>query len=92
MQCDVVYVCLPGSDASRLRGFVLDFPESKGFIREEYCSMEGSLGGFVFHTGKPWIGNASDVLQLGLKDDPAVPEGLHRNHPCVRRESGVLVI
>src|ERR1700756_3417076 len=27
MQCDVVYVCLPGSDASRLRGFVLDFPE-----------------------------------------------------------------
>src|SRR5437899_42551 len=38
--------------------------------------MEGSLGGFVFRTGKPWTGNAWDVLQLGLKDDAVIPEGL----------------
>jgi formate hydrogenlyase transcriptional activator len=76
MQCDLVGVFLPDSDGDRLQTFVLDFPESKGFIREEYCSMEGSLGGFVFRTGKPWMGNASDVLQLGLKDEPAIPEGL----------------
>src|SRR6266852_7859292 len=38
--------------------------------------MEGTLGGFVFRTGKPWIGTASDVLQLGLKDDDVIPEGL----------------
>jgi formate hydrogenlyase transcriptional activator len=76
MQCDLVGVFLPDSEGNRLQTFVLDFPESKGFIREEYCSMEESLGGFVFRTGKPWSGNASDVLQLGLKDEPAIPEGL----------------
>src|SRR5712672_2588221 len=67
MQCDLVGVFLPDSEGNRLQTFVLDFPEGKGFIREEYCSMEGSLGGFVFRTGKFWIGTASDVLQLGLK-------------------------
>jgi formate hydrogenlyase transcriptional activator len=76
MQCDLVGVFLPDSEENRLQTFVLDFPESKGFIREDYCSMEGSLGGFVFRTGKPWRGNASDILQLGLKDEPAIPEGL----------------
>jgi formate hydrogenlyase transcriptional activator len=76
MQCDLVGVFLPDSAGNRLQTFVLDFPESKGFIREEYCSMEGSLGGYVFRTGKPWKGNASDVLQLGLNDEPAIPEGL----------------
>ncbi len=76
MQCDLVGVFLPDSEGNRLQTFVLDFPESKGFIREEYCSMEGSLGGFVFSTGKPWTGNTSDVLQLGVKDDPIIPEGL----------------
>src|SRR5258708_8663901 len=38
--------------------------------------MEGSLGGFVFRTGKPWTGNDAEVLQLGLTDEPALPEGL----------------
>src|SRR6266568_5342665 len=76
MQCDLVGVFLPDLDGNRMQTFTLDFPESKGFIREHYCSMEGSLGGYVFGTGKPWLGNASDVLQLGLKDEPAIPEGL----------------
>src|SRR6267154_6271363 len=76
MQCDLVGVFLPDADGSRMQTFVLDFPDSKGFIREEYCSMEGSLGGFVFRSGKPWMGNASDVLQMGLTDEPAIPEGL----------------
>src|SRR5438477_11371695 len=76
MQCDLVGVVLLDSEANRLQTFVLDFPESKGFIREEYCSMENTLGGFVFRTVKPWAGNASDLLELGLKDEPAIPEGL----------------
>jgi formate hydrogenlyase transcriptional activator len=76
MQCDLVGVFLPDTEGDRLQTFVLDFPESKGFIREEYCSMDGSLGGFVFRTGKPWAGNTSDILQLGLQDDPIIPEGL----------------
>ena len=76
MQCDLVGIFLPDVDGSRMQTFVLDFPDSKGFVREEYCSMEGSLGGFVFRTGKPWIGDAADVLKLGLTDEPAIPEGL----------------
>src|SRR6267142_725630 len=77
MQCDLVSVCLPDSEMNRLQTFVLDFPESKGLIREEYfTSIEGSLSGLVFRTGKAWNGNASDVLELGLKDEAAIPEGL----------------
>jgi formate hydrogenlyase transcriptional activator len=76
MQCDVVYVCLPLSDVNRLRVFVLDFPDSRGFIREDSISIEGSIAGMVFHTAKPWIGNAADLLQLGLRDDPGIAEGL----------------
>jgi formate hydrogenlyase transcriptional activator len=60
----------------RLQTFVIDFPDSKGLIREELISIEGSLGGFVFRTGKPWAGNASDLLQSGLKNEPAIAEGL----------------
>jgi len=75
MQCDLVGVFLPDSEVNRLQTF-LDFPESKGFIREDYCSIDGTLGGLVFRTGKPWTGNASDLLQLGLKDEAAIPEGL----------------
>src|SRR5438105_567855 len=70
MQCDLVGVFLPDSEEDRLQTVVLDFPESRGFIREEYCSTEGSLGGLVFRTGKPWTGSTSDLLQLGVKDDP----------------------
>ena len=76
MRCDLVAVFLPDSEGSRLQTLGLDFPESKGFIREDSCSMEGSLGGFVFRTGKPWTGNSADVLQLGLEDDNVIPEGL----------------
>ncbi len=77
MQCDLVGVCFPDSEGKKLQTFALDFPESKGLIREEnVTAMEGSLDGFVFRTGKPWTGNASDVLQLGLKHDRAITEGL----------------
>jgi len=77
MQCDLVGVCFPDSEGKKLQTFALDFPESKGLIREEnVTAMEGSLDGFVFRMGKPWTGNASDVLQLGLKHDMAITEGL----------------
>jgi formate hydrogenlyase transcriptional activator len=76
MQCDLVSVCFPDSEMKRLQTFVIDFPDSKGFIREELISIEGSLGGFVFRTGKPWAGNATDLLQSGLKNEPAIAEGL----------------
>src|SRR6266852_7649156 len=46
MHCDLVSVCFPDSEFNRLQTFVLDFPESKGLIREEYFTLvEGSLSG-----------------------------------------------
>jgi len=77
MHCDLVSVCFPDAELKRLQTYVLDFPESKGFIRESFfIPMEGSLSGFVFRTRKPWIGNASDMQQLGVLDEAAIPEGL----------------
>jgi formate hydrogenlyase transcriptional activator len=96
MQCDVVSVCLPDSEMKRLQTFVIDFPDSKGFIQEDLISIEGSLGGFVFRTGKPWAGNASDLLRLGVKNDPAIAEGLKSGcvQPLISRKSvlGVLAL
>jgi formate hydrogenlyase transcriptional activator len=77
MQCDMVGVCFPDPEGKGLQTFVLDFPESKGLIREEsFTPIEGSLGGLVYRTGKPWAGTASDVIHLRLKHDAAIPEGL----------------
>ena len=59
MQCDLVDVCRCRTRREQdCKLYVLDFPEGKGFIREEYCSIEGSLYGYVFRTSKPWTGNA----------------------------------
>ena len=83
MQCDG-RVCLlgPRSDVNRLRIFVLDFPDSKGFIREDSISIEGSHRPALFSAPpSPWMGNAADLLQLGVKDDPSIAEGL--NTGCV---------
>jgi len=76
MQCDLVSVCFPDPEMKRLQTFVIDFPDSKGFIREELISIEGVAWWFVFRTGKPWAGNATDLLQSGLKNEPAIAEGL----------------
>ena len=53
--------------------------------------MEGSIAGMVFRTAKPWMGNATDLLQLGLKDDPGIAEGLSTGSilPLISR-NGVL--
>jgi formate hydrogenlyase transcriptional activator len=56
MQCDVVSVALPDTDAGRLRVFALDFPESKGLLQEEtVMPIESTHPGQVFRTGKPIV-------------------------------------
>src|SRR5258705_8973909 len=44
MQCDLVGVFLPDLDGNRMQTCSLDFPVSKGFIREDYSSTQGELG------------------------------------------------
>jgi formate hydrogenlyase transcriptional activator len=55
MQCDGVGVALPDSESRHLRVYALDFPNSKGLIREELliATNEDSSGARVFRTGQP---------------------------------------
>jgi formate hydrogenlyase transcriptional activator len=55
MQCDGVGVALPDCENKQLRVYALDFPNSKGLIREEIviATNEDSPGAHVFRTGEP---------------------------------------
>jgi len=55
MQCDGVGVALPGCESKQLRVYALDFPNSKGLVREEIVipTDEDSPGARVFRTGEP---------------------------------------
>src|SRR5437899_7662490 len=102
MQCDYAGLSLPDSqDKERLRLYVLDFPEGKGFLREEMSySIERSPSGETFRTMKPltirspftgWVNDpVAPIVQI------AVREGLKAFCflPLVRqnRAIGVLVL
>ena len=56
MNCDVVGVMLPDAEGRHLRVFALDFPDSKGFFREEtLIPIEGTHPGEAFRTRKPVV-------------------------------------
>ena len=74
MQCDCASLALPNSE-NQLQLSVLDFPEGKGFFREEgVYSIEESPYGTAFRTMKPlsldtpftaWLGNAVVQSRIG---------------------------
>jgi formate hydrogenlyase transcriptional activator len=55
MQCDGVGVALPDGESRQLRVYALDFPNSRGPIREDLviATDEDSAGARVFRTGEP---------------------------------------
>jgi formate hydrogenlyase transcriptional activator len=54
MGCDYASLSLPDADPEKLRFFALDFPEGKGFYREDMAyPMEGSPSGAAFKMMKP---------------------------------------
>jgi len=56
MHCDIVGVWLPDAQQMHLRQLAMDFPESKGFFREDWqLPVEGSELGRVFKTGEPVV-------------------------------------
>src|ERR1700688_1551898 len=56
MHCDIVGVWLPDAERVHLRQLAMDFPESKGFVKEDALQpIEGSVMGTVFKAGKPVI-------------------------------------
>jgi formate hydrogenlyase transcriptional activator len=69
MKCDAVVVLLPASEGSQLRVYAQDFPESKGFAKEEnLIPIEGTTVGVAFRTGKPLMGNLQDLPSLEPKE------------------------
>jgi formate hydrogenlyase transcriptional activator len=72
MHCDAVCVWLPDAEQRQLRLLSLDFPESKGFAKEDSLyPIEGSFVGNAFKTGKPVVmePRAQAVIQL---DTPVI--------------------
>ena len=56
MNCDVAAVMLPDAEGKNLRVFALDFPDSKGFFREEtLIPIDGTHPGEAFRTRKPVV-------------------------------------
>jgi formate hydrogenlyase transcriptional activator len=56
MHCDIVGVWLPDAQQVHLRQLAMDFPESKGFVKEDWqLPVEGSELGRVFKTGEPHV-------------------------------------
>ena len=76
MQCDFVGVGLPDAeDSTHLRLYAVDFPESKGFIREEVLiNIETSPAGKAFKTGEPYVATRRDMAEMA-PDSPPSAEG-----------------
>jgi formate hydrogenlyase transcriptional activator len=63
MHCAAVAVFLPDSERCQLRLHALDFPEARGFSKEDSLyPVEGSAPGRVFKTGKPFVGTKADLM------------------------------
>jgi formate hydrogenlyase transcriptional activator len=74
--CDGVGVWLPDSEPGQLRHFAVDFPEGKGFLREDLVQpVEGFYIGSVLKTGKPVIRTKSEIMN-DKKNPLARAEGI----------------
>ena len=69
MQCDAVFISLVDSASGTPRLYVLDFPQSKGLIKEEIVYTVSRVGKRVLETLKPAV--------VDLSDPAAVPPEIH---------------
>src|SRR5579859_6197806 len=76
MHSDTVTVWLPDAERRQMRAKIMDFPEGKGFLREDLLRpIEGSDLGKTFRTGRPLvITRASEIGELD--HDLALAEGI----------------
>src|SRR6202035_4371552 len=65
MRCDAAAIMLPEPNGTHLRVHALDFPDRKGFFTEDILiSIEGSMPGETFRSGKPWVLNRLDPAEV----------------------------
>jgi formate hydrogenlyase transcriptional activator len=61
MSYDAAAIMLPEPDGEHLRVHALDFPDRKGFFKEQLLiPIDGSGPGQTFRSGKPWVLNRLD--------------------------------
>jgi PAS domain S-box-containing protein len=77
MQCDAVFVSLVDSASGTPRLYVLDFPQSKGLIKEEIVYTVSRVGKRVVETLKPAVVDLSDPAAVPPEIyDRVIAEGL----------------
>src|ERR1700756_1849111 len=82
MQCDAVAVSLVNSAAGTSRLYVLDFPQGRGFIKEERVVTVAGAARRVLESLKPAVVNKSDPSEVPPEiHDEVVAEGL--NSTCL---------
>jgi len=65
MHCDAAAIMLPEPDGEHLRVHALDFPNSRGFFREQLTlPIQSSLPGQTFRTGQPIVLNRLDPANI----------------------------
>jgi formate hydrogenlyase transcriptional activator len=76
MHSDLVSVWLPDEEQRQLRSVTMDFPEGKGFAKEDLLQrIEGSGVGKAFRTGRPVVSTRVDEMNEP-EHQLAVAEGL----------------
>src|ERR1700691_4012925 len=76
MHCDTVSIWHPEREQRQLRSLTMEFPESKGFVKEDLLRpIEGSFIGKIFETGKPLVFRTATELS-GPELDLAFAEGI----------------
>ena len=82
MRLDGVALILPDGEGRELQLYALDFPESNLPPRPEVpTSLNGSVSGRVFRTGRPWVGDIGQLQRSGLDHRIASAAGV--KHLCL---------
>jgi formate hydrogenlyase transcriptional activator len=77
LRLDGVALVLPAADGAQLQLYALDFPDSKGLIHQDMSSsLDESLPGQVFRSGKPWIGDINELQRSGFDNRIVFGEGV----------------
>ncbi|HTV54454.1 MAG TPA: sigma 54-interacting transcriptional regulator [Terriglobia bacterium] len=96
MKCDGAGVLLPDPEGRQLRVYALDFPESRGLIKEEHLiPIDDSPLGAAFQTARPLVMNQSDLSKVDPhKSAVAKGEGIKSSCfiPLVSRKESVGVL
>ena len=97
MHCDIVGVWLPDADPSRMRQLAMDFPEGRGFLREDSLrSIAGTNLGIAFTEGKSVVVPKADLMSdqeiLGTVRSEGIQSGLALPLISRNRTLGVLTL